>query len=436
MNTAYLENTAKASPASFSSVGAEADASGQTDLGQADALLETGVWLSGIDAFVSSNGRAFATGQNDLGEVKMILEFRIIRMALQRCAHSIFALLSGDVPPDANLGEGNISVSQVELSKLASAVREELLRCESINRLDAITAAEWRIFHRSMLDRLRSQPAYLKLTGFVDADILENLPSSVLAFSSGRQAARSALFDTMARFGRILTVLNVIERMLERDEPLKPAVLVFAKAQAMTLNLIEHLNRTVAKVTETDRELAESLDGAAYAAAIEMKKAVAGELAGLVDLRSATGVYARTEAAYSLLAESFQQTLTLLARHIDPSADMFAMFPNFARKREHSIRLRAELYAIAELARAAETKPDKQRNEKLNSMLRTFSDGAIRHLFFKDIETFERFIEEIRVARRNKDMIAILHRFGAYLDTLFAQVNMRAVLEKHPFDAP
>jgi len=32
--------------------------------------------------------------------------------------------------------------------------------------------------------------------------------------------------------------------------------------------------------------------------------------------------------------------------------------------------------------------------------------------------------------------VPILHRFGAYVETLFAQVNMRAVLEKHPFEIP
>jgi len=32
--------------------------------------------------------------------------------------------------------------------------------------------------------------------------------------------------------------------------------------------------------------------------------------------------------------------------------------------------------------------------------------------------------------------VPILHRFGAYLETLFGQVNMRTVLADHPFENP
>ena len=59
---------------------------------------------------------------------------------------------------------------------------------------------------------------------------------------------------------------------------------------------------------------------------------------------------------------------------------------------------------------------------------------TVRFLFYKDTETIERFIEEILVTKQNKDLVPILHRFGAYLETLLGQVNMRGVLAKHPFD--
>ena len=51
----------------------------------------------------------------------------------------------------------------------------------------------------------------------------------------------------------------------------------------------------------------------------------------------------------------------------------------------------------------------------------------------KDKETVERFVEEILVTSDKKDLVPILHRFGAYLETLFGQVNMRTVLAKQPF---
>ena len=38
------------------------------------------------------------------------------------------------------------------------------------------------------------------------------------------------------------------------------------------------------------------------------------------------------------------------------------------------------------------------------------------------------------VTKQAKDLVPILHRFRAYLETLFGQVNLRAVFEKHPFE--
>jgi hypothetical protein len=52
------------------------------------------------------------------------------------------------------------------------------------------------------------------------------------------------------------------------------------------------------------------------------------------------------------------------------------------------------------------------------------------------METVERFIEEVLITTDKKDLVPILHRFGAYLDTLFGQINMRVVLAKHPFEYP
>ena len=39
-----------------------------------------------------------------------------------------------------------------------------------------------------------------------------------------------------------------------------------------------------------------------------------------------------------------------------------------------------------------------------------------------------------RTAKENKELVPILHRFGAYLDTLFGQVSLRTVLAHHPFE--
>lgn len=55
---------------------------------------------------------------------------------------------------------------------------------------------------------------------------------------------------------------------------------------------------------------------------------------------------------------------------------------------------------------------------------------------YKDWEACERFVEEVGAARGAVERAPVLHRFGAYLETLYGQVNMRAVLVGQPFEPP
>jgi hypothetical protein len=50
------------------------------------------------------------------------------------------------------------------------------------------------------------------------------------------------------------------------------------------------------------------------------------------------------------------------------------------------------------------------------------------------VETVERFIEEVIFTSNVEDLMSLLHRFEAYLETLFGQINMRSVLADHPYD--
>jgi len=49
------------------------------------------------------------------------------------------------------------------------------------------------------------------------------------------------------------------------------------------------------------------------------------------------------------------------------------------------------------------------------------------------METVEQFIKEVLIRKHKKDLAPIQHRLGAYLETLFGQVNMQKVLANHLF---
>jgi hypothetical protein len=123
-----------------------------------------------------------------------------------------------------------------------------------------------------------------------------------------------------------------------------------------------------------------------------------------------------------------------LAQVFDPTFDGSKIFDSLSTKLQQSLRLRDELWAISELIRRAER--DLKPLAPLVARLHSFQSGAMRHLMYKDWESFERFIAEISAARGAAELGPVLHRFATYLDALFNQINMRVVLAEHPFTYP
>ena len=95
-----------------------------------------------------------------------------------------------------------------------------------------------------------------------------------------------------------------------------------------------------------------------------------------------------------------------------------------------------QLWQVFSKVQSSESDPSRENVSELRKTLASFATETHGYLYYKDQETIERFSEEIYAAREKKDLVPVLHRFGAYLETLFGQVSMRAVLAGQPFEQP
>ncbi len=238
----------------------------------------------------------------------------------------------------------------------------------------------------------------------------------------------------MPHFGKTLRWLNEIDKMLKNDEPLKPALLLFSRIYEQVQGLMNFVNNRLLRFSNESDELFGLLDGAAYTASIELRKVYHYELAGLSEIRQTPLIYAKVETAFSLLNDSFQQTLVTFAQFLEPNIEPTKMFPTFQSKLQQSQILRRNLWQAFRVVQETEKNPIPANLETLHKQLNEFNDATLHFLFYKDMETVERFIEEVLVTLDKKDLVPILHRFGAYLETLFGQINMRTVLANHPFE--
>ena len=403
---------------------------------QDEIVVELGVWLSGLESFLVSGHHSFADVREKAAP-DASKEFRLIHSALQRCSMLTGRLLSAN---SSKAASGNTVAGDIRLTELAdlhTVIRDISMLSDGLIHSNSLGSGEWKAWSKLISHRFRSAPAFLKLIRHAEAAGEKYLPGQLLELVENKgfltpEQAELALI--LPRFGKILRWMSVVGKMLEADEPLKSALLIFARVNEQIFDLTSYINNRLERFPNEEAEVFSSLDAASYTASIELKKVYTQELAGLARMRPSPSIYARMETAYSLLTESFQQTLANLALLIDPETDIFQLFPTFKTKFEQSKTLRTELSSVVGVVQAAEKTPEKKQIEELHTNLRAFMKGTVGYLFYKDTETVERFVEEILITKQNKDLVPILHRFGAYLETLFGQVNLRAVLAKHPFE--
>lgn len=409
-----------------------------TNSADPEIAVELGIWLSGLESFLSAGHYAFRVHNATKSAVDSSKEFRLTQSALLRCLKLASRLLAAQ-NRDENANDAVPEMTSTELNELAAGLRDAVQIGQCIVRAEPLGTGEWKAWCNLLSDKFDRLAAFHKLIRHAETQGEQFLPEPLKSFAASESptsAENAELALILPRFAKVLKWLSVVQKMLEADEPLKPALLIFSRAHEQASDLVYYINSRLTRFPNEEAEMFASLDAASYTASIELRKIYSQELAGLTELRPPPSIYAGIEAAHALMSESLQHTLVGLARLIDPSCEATEMFPGFQVKIDRSIVLRRELWKLVQLTQAAENDPKTDKIESLTASLKDFVNRTLRFLFYKDTETFERFVEEILVTKHEKDLVPILHRFGAYLETLFGQVNMRAVLENHPFEKP
>ena len=417
-----------------------------------ELTFELGLWLSGLESFLNVRNHSF-TEENRAKSLTRdwTKEFRLTHSTLLLCSRLTFQL--GKAVKEQNLlqscgGEVNrlkdsgsfantFEPNADELYSLSRALKDSILLNESLLRAAPLRFDEWTAWSNSLADKFKAVQIFdtlIKAAEKIGEDFLPEKLKHLISSKPLSPAMEADLQLVLPRFGKILKWLSAIERMLQNDEPLKNSLLIFSRVYEQIQEMMSYINNRLLRSSNEDDKLFGTLDGAAYTASIELRKVYNHELAGLTEIRATPSVYARIETAHSLLSDSFQQTLVGFAQLIEPNIEASELFPNFQVKLRQSMILRQNLSDVLKSVQKAEHSPHAHTLQNLRDELIDFLNSTLHFLFYKDKETIERFIEEVLITNDKKDLVPILHRFGAYLETLFGQVNMRTVLAKHPFE--
>ncbi len=390
-----------------------------------DSTPELELWLAALESFLQIENLPAEIGVTQQNaERDWSGELRIIGWGLLKCSQ----LASG-----VRASEDLSAESLVELQEVLCESDAVCQTLASHGKINYATSTAW---SEMLADKLQQSSASLFLLKEHERKCNRNLPEilEVLNFHPYLQGILGS--DVRGIFGRLfglLERLRLIEKMLKLDQPLKPTLLLFALLQKETRNFLIQAELTLT-ILPAETPFYEVLDGVAYVVPMEVRKVFNYELVGVSSMRQTPWLYARAENACGLLKDCFQQAAASLAQVFAPNLQASEVFPDLQIKIEESLVLRRELWLTVKAIQKAEKSLDSESLSLLGEKLIDFRENTMPFLMFKDIETTERFIEEVIRTHRDSEIAQVLHRFSAYLETLFGQVNMRNVLMSYPFD--
>lgn len=397
---------------------------------------ELGFRLLGLSSFLNTKNHSFPDGNSETAfSREWTNEVRLTHLTLLDCARFVSHLISVSQKSD-DLHQQN---KAKQLRSFSLALRNYLILSEVILRTSSVNFQEWSAWSQILKKDVFSYEIVVNLIKEVTENGNYQLPQAFqdILINKPLPASLSADFRLiLPKFGKILRCLNLIGELLEKDKPLQTALLYLATIKEQTDEMLNFINLRLLRFNNEEEPMFGALDCAVFATSMEIKKVYSIELGEVSTIRQTPLLYAKIEAAHGLLRDSFQQTLVGFAQLIESEIDAYKLFPNFQTKQEQSIILRSELWLAMKNVQEAEKNPETYPLIELHEKLNAFMKKAMKYLMYKDWETLERFIEEVIRTNNKTDLVPILHRFGAYLETLFGQVNMRVVLANHPFEPP
>lgn len=406
---------------------------------------ESGLWFLSLRSFlVPSNHPGGDPERATARDYRC--ETLVLREVLLRCLH-LTANLAGEASASLRAvgavagGEADRGAAEAaahdgaSLARLAEGVKGVCALCDSALASGRVGFVAWGDIGASLLRVLNESGAARSLADAARAPRPE--PTRARMSSLAEKVSPDELGEDVMLvfdgFARLLDHLAFAERALASDAPLKSLLAVFAlvyEEGRELLDFVEQLSRGEA----AHAALRDALDGTAYAVRMELRKTYEQELDGFCATPSPAQTFSRAESACGLLRNCFQQSVVAVAQSIDPAVSGNDLFDSFLTRLDESLTLRAELWGLIHFAREAERHPSEILAPVVAERLYAFRDVSLRYLMYKDREPFEKFLEEVEVARGGAALADVLHRLGAFLETLFGQVNMRAALAEHPFN--
>jgi hypothetical protein len=324
--------------------------------------------------------------------------------------------------PEAGLTLLRESLEDVHLV-LSDLVKQARLPYPTFTAVGKILYREIRRSHLlALLIDKKFKPIHDRIRNPAIADTIRRIASE----GEKRQAAKVFL-----EFFRLLHYLEFADPEKDEDE-LKNTILIFSLIISETRLLLGYLEKRVLKGADMESPLYQLYDSFVYCLPLELKKVINTELMDISVSRQTDNIRARVENSHGILKDCFQQSVVQLAQTFEPEVQGRDIFPDFTAKLDQSVRLRDGLARLLKVVREFQAKRDEPGAVALKQGISDFYDNTMKYLMYRDWSGFELFFIEILKCHSLPGLQQISHRFETFLETLYREVQKRAILQQIP----
>lgn len=238
------------------------------------------------------------------------------------------------------------------------------------------------------------------------------------------EIAQTILHEFVMLFGR----LNLIESNLHKLDTLLENLSILELMQFEIRSLLDFIQEKAAG-RGIGAKLLEVLDGISYGISHDLKRIFERELLGCAQSQSVPVVYGKILHAHGLLSNCFQQSTITLLQILNPAMDPLTIFNDTEERLRQSLELCKDLSSLLRMIQQSETDLTPESCGSVVERIMEFRDSSMQYLMYRDWREFERLaLEVITAVDNNRDSKDIIHQFGCYLEVLYSNVKMRAVL--------
>ena len=228
---------------------------------------------------------------------------------------------------------------------------------------------------------------------------------------------------------RLLECLSLIESHLRQADAAEETFALFQIIHDEARVLVDYIRDDGLNCAAMSEDLVDILDGITFAVNHDLQRVFESEQRAATSPPTSHAMVGKLYRAHDLLTNCLQQSTITLAMVVDPEMEGSKLFNNSDIRYRQSLQLCEDLAALSQLLDTCGNTLDECSLMNLSAGIEKFRNESLECLMYSDWPQFENFCERINVAGTSwLDLDPVLHQFRCYVETLFGQVRMRAVL--------